>query len=77
MKRHPRIAKTRAEMSPEERSCTSKVSFVSEGAARIGATRILYAPSCRTKRMWVYPCKFCPGWHLTSSPSGHGVEVVV
>ena len=51
------------------RSCTSKLQFQTEILARMGAKRHIYR-SQRGKdprnKLWVYRCRFCPGWHVTS-----------
>jgi len=54
------------------RTCTSKKRFNSEFLARSGAARHVYRSTLdkRAKRLWVYSCKFCSGWHLTSRPGG-------
>lgn len=64
------------------RSCTDKRRFSTEQMALMDARRVLYRKmrprkgARPQKRMWVYPCEFCAGWHLTSRLSGHAcVEV--
>ena len=47
-------------------SCGRKVRYVSELVAR----RTAMAAMVREDglKLWVYPCDYCKGWHLTSHP---------
>lgn len=51
--------------SLEYRACLRKKKFGTEGSALAVAN----APHRKPKlRLWVYQCRFCRCWHLTSSP---------
>lgn len=69
MKRIPR-RKPKADLSVEEISCTTKVAYLSEAMARMGAKTFIYRSRGKRETLWPYRCDFCPGWHLTSRPSG-------
>lgn len=56
----------------EELSCTSKVRHPNEMMARMSAKAFLFRSRGKRQRMWLYPCQFCTGWHVTSRLSGHG-----
>lgn len=53
------------------RSCGRKVRYPHELAATRAA---LSAMRRGAPPLWVYPCRFCDGWHLTSHPRGDGTE---
>lgn len=53
------------------RSCGRKVRYPHE----LAATRVaLEAMRRGAPPLWVYPCRFCGGWHLTSHPRGGNAE---
>lgn len=52
-----------------ERTCSGKRYFADEiGARAVGAVTV--EGSYGEKSLWVYRCKHCPGWHLTSKNQG-------
>lgn len=52
-------------------SCGRKCRYPHE----LAATRVaLQAMRKGAPPLWVYPCRFCGGWHLTSHPRWDGTE---
>jgi hypothetical protein len=52
-----------------DNTCKAKPRYVSEVEARANA--LLSLETRRdTDRIWVYRCRHCSGWHLTSSNQG-------
>jgi hypothetical protein len=49
-----------------ERSCSDKVRLADEGAARAVAMTALQSGTFRGAKAWVYPCRYCRGFHITS-----------
>lgn len=49
-----------------ERACEDKARLSDEAAARAVAMRQLQAGSFRGQKAWVYPCRYCRGYHITS-----------
>lgn len=47
-------------------ACERKARYPSEQAARRVAHDRLRASVGTARRLWVYPCASCRGWHLTS-----------
>lgn len=52
-----------------DKNCRKKRYYTDEIAARAGALLAL-SEWADTQRLWVYECKKCPGWHLTSVNQG-------
>lgn len=52
--------------------CASKRRYDSEKDAKHGAMACL---GTRLQKLWVYPCKACGGWHLTSHPQNRRYRV--
>lgn len=57
---------SRPHLSRQERACTDKVRLSDEAAAR--ATAMVWIGSGRftSAKAWVYACRYCRGWHITS-----------
>lgn len=54
-----------------DKDCKMKDRFTDEPQARAGALIAIENPrreSEKVDRLWVYRCKHCFGWHMTSSP---------
>lgn len=59
-------------------SCPNKTRYDTELAARMGAQAAISNPRhCGKRRLWVYPCLRCHGWHMTSDPDQKGPAVTV
>ena len=71
----PKRKKYPKDATPEQRSCTLKVKHPTELVARVAAQVSVFKSHGRTERMWVYPCVFCDGWHVSSRFSDHGGAV--
>ncbi|HEX5128241.1 MAG TPA: hypothetical protein VFV90_00775, partial [Usitatibacter sp.] len=52
-----------------EAKCRAKQYFADEVLARAVAHERLQNGS-DVRKLWVYRCKYCPGWHITSSNAG-------
>jgi hypothetical protein len=50
-------------------TCRVKRRFTDEAAARAHAMLSIQEEKNRW-RLWVYPCRHCGGWHLTSKENG-------
>ena len=49
------------------RSCDCKSRHASEHLARIAARNAIWEKAAEgLTRLWVYACRYCRGWHLTS-----------
>lgn len=68
MKRKSHRRKLPPDATVEQIACTTKVKHATETMARMAARCVLYKKY--RDAMWVYPCEFCDGWHVTSRPSG-------
>lgn len=55
-------------------NCRKKRYFDNELAARAGALLAL-SEWADVPRLWIYKCKQCPGWHLTSKDQGKALLV--
>ena len=56
-----------------DRACKQKSRFTDEPQARAAALHAIENPRDPRKpidRLWVYRCKHCFGWHMTSSDCG-------
>jgi hypothetical protein len=51
-----------------ERQCESKNRYPDELTAR--ASGLYHQDRNKLGDLWVYPCKLCRGWHLTSLDNG-------
>lgn len=56
----------------DQRNCEKKVPYSSELNARINAQAVINSTQPGRKnrtprRMWVYRCPHCSGWHMTQS----------
>jgi len=54
-----------------DKDCKMKDRFTDEPQARAAALVAIEnprRPEARVARLWVYRCKHCFGWHMTSSP---------
>lgn len=56
-----------------DRTCVGKRYFADEMLARAAAQETI--EQCELKKLWVYKCRACPGWHLTSSNQGAALLV--
>lgn len=65
MKRNVRRKRRPDDVSIVDWVCASKVRYLTEGLAVMGAKRHLFRKP-ELKEMWTYPCEFCSGWHITS-----------
>lgn len=55
-------------LKPAQATCLKKRRFPDELTARAAAMWSI--ASSDVKRLWVYPCALCKGWHLTSKSQG-------
>lgn len=69
MKRKHRKKRAVEGLSPEARTCTTKIKYANETMARMGAKKALYLSRGGIPAMWVYDCPFCDGWHTTTRSS--------
>lgn len=56
--------------------CKAKRYYVDEVGARAGALIALKEIGNR-RRLWVYKCRHCDGWHLTHNDQGAARKVVL
>jgi hypothetical protein len=55
-------------LKPRVRTCRAKRRYSDQFAARAGAAGEIDAG--RASRLWIYHCRECQGWHLTSKDQG-------
>jgi len=51
-----------------DKTCKDKRYFADEALARAQAQARIQEVGL--KKLWVYRCRFCPGWHITSHNQG-------
>lgn len=57
-------------------SCLDKARQPDEATARAIAMHMLEAGLVKSRRAWVYACRFCRGWHVTTTfRPGNGAAV--
>ena len=59
------------------RSCLSKSRLSDEASARAVAMHMLGQGVWKGKRAWVYRCRECRGWHITTRASGNHLAASV
>lgn len=52
--------------APRDPGCTGKVRFITRAAANRSRKIAQRIPGQRAKKLHVYSCGVCDGWHLTS-----------
>lgn len=60
-----------------ERSCINKSRQPDEPTARAVAMHLLSSGVSVAKRAWVYPCRECRGWHITTTANGNHLRASV
>ncbi len=55
----------------ELRSCIAKSRLSDEAAARAVAMNMIERGLVPRGRAWVYGCRYCRGWHITTRGAGH------
>lgn len=58
-----------------EKSCTSKRRYPDEYVARAAAQIVCDTGAAKRGAMWIYPCEFCRGWHISNTKSGYARKV--
>lgn len=74
--RHPRARDTgKPRPYRTDRVCAGKRRFLDDIAAKVIGMVELEENCGNGKRLWVYLCRHCNGWHLTSNNKGRRFEV--
>lgn len=55
-------------LKPSTANCLRKRRYADELSTRAGAQRSLR--SMQQDEIWIYQCRECRGWHITSRPQG-------
>lgn len=60
-----------------QRGCIDKVRQPDEATARARAMGMLQLGITKSRRAWVYPCRECRGWHITTTVNGNHASASV